>query len=365
VKASARGRPPRLRAITLVAVAAAAISGLLIGAMISGVDPDRFDGRRPYARLYDGDRTQLEAFLVTGDAQAYATLAQDPLLTHPENVDPPAEYSYRAQRAVWGYLAWAASIGQPDLAGWALVALAIVASGVAAAVIGALAVQRGCSPWWGLVVIAAGVQALAELAPEIFATALVGLAVMQLRDRRHLAIGLLCVAALTRESMLVAVGAVGLYELVVTTGSFRERVRSTLPFALPFAAYLTWTAVLYERLGTWAWTRGENRLVAPFSGIVKILETGHLRTLTGPAIAVALCATAWAFARRDVLTWIATAFLGYATMFSADVWLRGGYQRTLVPLFVFGTVAVVGGWRARSRTLVDAAPAPSRATVAA
>ena len=41
---------------------------------------------------------------MTGDAQAFAALAQDPTLAHPEHVDPPAECAYRAQRPAVGLL---------------------------------------------------------------------------------------------------------------------------------------------------------------------------------------------------------------------------------------------------------------------
>ena len=350
-------------AVVLVGVVAAAISAVLIGGMISGADPRCCGGKHPYVRLYDKERTQLEAFLVTGDAQAFAALAQDPTLAHPEHVNPPAEYPYRAQRPVWGYLAWATSLGQPDLAGWALVALSVIAAGALAVVAAALAQQRGCSPWWGLVAVAAGVQTLSELTPELLGAALLGGAVLCLRERRMLAIALLCAAALTRESMLVGAAAIGLFEIVTTTGSVRDRVRAALPFTLPLVAYLGWTAVLHQRLGSWPWERSNDRLVAPFSGLADAWSIHGAQVASGFVLAVVLCVGAWFLARRDVLTWVATAYLAFALTFSADVWLRGGYTRTLVPLFVFGLLAVVGGWRARSAATAAAGTAPATMSV--
>jgi hypothetical protein len=345
-----------------VALAAAAISAVLLAGMITGVDPDSFEGRRPYVHLYDTDRNQLEAFLVTGDAQAFAALAQDPTLAHPERFDPPAEFSYRAQRPVWGHLAWVSSFGRPDLAGWALVVLSVLAAGALAAVTAALAARRGCSPWWGLLAVGAGLQTLSELTPELLAAALLGAALLCGRDRRTLAIALLCVAALTRESMLVGVAAWALWELVHTDGRARLRAQAVLPFAIPFVAYLGWTAFLHQRLGMWPWERTTDRLVAPLSGIADAWWSNGVGPIIGFVLGVALCTAAWALARRDVLTWIATAYLAFAVTFSADVWLRGGYQRTLVPLFVFGTVAVIGGVHARVRAR-DARPTVQRLRV--
>jgi hypothetical protein len=343
----------------LVGVVAAAISAVLVGGMITAANPSCCEGEHPYVRLYDKHRDQLEAFLVTGDAQAFAALAQDPTLAHPEHVNPPVEYAYRAQRPVWGYLAWATSLGQPGLAGWALVALSIAAAGTLASVTALLARRRGCSPWWGLVAVLAGTQTLSELTPELLAAALLGAAVLCLRDRRGLAIGLLCVAALTRESMLVGAAAIGVHELVTAAGPLRDRVRATVPFGLPLVAYLGWAAVLQLRLGAWPWERSNDRLVAPFSGLADAWSTHGPQVLAGFVLAVALCAGTWLLARRDVLTWVATAYLAFAVTFSADVWLRGGFQRTLVPLFVFGVVALVGG----VHTLRAAAPRPQRLRV--
>ena len=348
------------RGILVVAVAVAAISAVLVAGMISGANPHCCDGQHPYVRLYDKERTQLEAFLVTGDAQAFAALAQDPTLAHPEHVDPPAEYAYRAQRPVWGYLAWITSLGQPDLAGWALVVLSVLGAAALAAVTAALAQRRGCSPWWGLLVVVAGLQTLSELTPELLAAALFGGALLCRRDRRPFAIGLLCLAALTRESMLIGVAAWALFELVHTGGRAPQRLRAVLPFAIPFVTYLAWTAILHARLGMWPWDRTGDRLVAPLSGIAGAWSSGSTQPISGFVLGVGLCAAAWVLARRDVLTWVATGYLAFAVTFSADVWERGGYLRTLVPLFVFGTVAVAGGWRARARAT---RPSPQRVRV--
>ena len=333
----------------MVGLVASAISAVLIAGMITGYDASCCVDRHPYVRLYDGDRTQLEAFLVTGDAQAFAALAQDPMLAHPEHIDPPEEYAYRAQRPVWGYLGWATSLGQPQLAGWALVALSIVAAGALASAVAALSMRRGAAPWWGMVALVAGFQPLQELTPELLAAALVGGALLCGRERRVPYVGFLTVAALTRESMLVAVAMLAAYEVVQAAGPLAPRVRAVLPLAIPFAAYAGWAIVLQQRLGGWPWQRSDDRLVAPFTGIVEAWTDGATGATIGFVVACVLCGGAWALARRDVLTWIASGYLLFATTFSADVWLRGGFERSLVPLYVFGTIAVVGGLHARRR----------------
>jgi hypothetical protein len=348
---TARSRRSSLCVALVVGLAASAISAVLVLGMVNAANPNCCPGQHPYMRLYDHDRSRLEAFLVTGDAQAFAGLAQDPTLARPENIDPPAEYAYRAQRPTWSYLAWAGSLGQPALAGWALVLLEIASAGLLAAVVGLLCARRGASPWIGLIVVVAGLQSLSELTPELLATALVGLALLCTRERRAVAIALLCAAALTRESMLIAVAMWALYELV-RGRSLADRVRTCWAFALPFVTYALWAAVVHQRLGNWPWSQNKERLVAPLTGII---DAAHQNgALVGFFVAVTLCVVAWVVAKHDVLTWIAAGYLTFAIMFSADVWLRGGYQRTLVPLFVFATAAVAGGLERRRRHHGDA-----------
>src|SRR6185295_4483929 len=110
--------------------------------------------------------------LVTGDGQAFAALAQDPLLERPGVIKAEGEYSYRAQRPLWGYLAWMASLGHADLTGWALAALTILSCGLACGAAASLLAERGASPWWALLVIIPAQETLSTLTPELLAFAL-------------------------------------------------------------------------------------------------------------------------------------------------------------------------------------------------
>jgi hypothetical protein len=48
-----------------------------------------------------------------------------------------------------------------------------------------------------------------------------------------------------------------------------------------------------------------------------------------------------------VLTWITATFGLFGLLLGPDVWLtNAGFQRALLPMFVFGPVAVLGGLRA-------------------
>jgi hypothetical protein len=341
----------RGRAVIAVGVAGAIIASLFVFSLELAANPNCCQGHHPYVRLYDHPRSQLEAFLVTGDAQAFAALAQDPLLSRPEVIAATGEYAYRAQRPLWGYLAWVTSLAQPGLTGWALVLLAVLACGAACAIAGALLDARGASPWWALVVLAAGLQSLSELTPELLAFALLAAAVFLLERSRKTrwAFAFLCLAVLARESMLVGVGALALWELGHVYGGVRARTRAVAPFALPFLTYMAWAAILRARLGSWPTGRSEGRLELPFIGLLQSIGSkGSSGLAVGVLVAIALCISSLALASRDRLTWIALAFAAFATTFSQEVWIHAGYSRSLVPLYVFGTIATVGGYRVRA-----------------
>jgi len=66
------------------------------------------------------------------------------------------------------------------------------------------------------------------------------------------------------------------------------------------------------------------------------------------ALAGAVCVVAARVAPRDVLTWVAVAYLGFAALLGENVWVtNSGFTRTLLPLYAVGLVAVLGGLRAR------------------
>ncbi len=122
------GTVPSLRVRQVVAVAV--VGGCLAAAVVVGyVDsqPSPCCGNeRPYVALYHGPLSRIEAVLARGDGQSFAALAQDPLLLRPSVIRAPGKYAYRAQRPLWGYLAWAGSAGQAELTGWVLAVLTVL-----------------------------------------------------------------------------------------------------------------------------------------------------------------------------------------------------------------------------------------------
>jgi hypothetical protein len=224
--------------------------------------------------------------------------------------------------------------------------LTVASAGFAAAVAGALLVERGRSPWWGLIVLLVGFESVVELTPELLAFALVGFGVMRwLRGGRVDAVVLFSAAALCRESMLLAVAALGAWQFLRLTGGTTARLRRLWPLAIPFATYGGWVIVVRARVGSWPVAHSRDRLGWPVVGLARAFGRMQRPELHAVwlALAAVIVVAAVLVARSDPLTWITVAFALFALLLGPAVWLiHLAYTRTLLPLYVFGAIAVLG-----------------------
>ncbi len=330
-----------------------AVAGLVVvGVRIAEQPSPCCRGGDPYISLYRGRISAVDAVLAEGDGQAFGAIAQDPLLQRPAVIGSRSEYAYRAQRPLWAYGAWALSGGQPGLVGWALALLTVVSCGAATGVVALLLRERGAPVWWALAVPLVGVQALQGLTPELAALALLGGGILLWeRHRPAAAAAALCLAALTRESMLVGVAALVVWELAHRGDQGgRAGRRRLLPLGAPFAVYATWVAILRIQIGALPFGVANSRLTFPGVGLTHAMATvSDPLSLGVRAVAiVALCAAALLVARDDVLTGIAVAFLGFASLLGPAVWgTQASDVRTLLPLYLFTIAAVAGGLHTR------------------
>lgn len=256
---------------------------------------------------------RLNIMLAQGDGQAFAALATDPSLSRPEQfagqtADTPVGYeaAYRAQRPLLGYLAWATSLGRPDLVNWALVLWSVVGSAAAVAGVAQLLRVRGARrPELALLVLVlpGSIIATSWLGPEMLG---VGLAfgAWALVDRRlGLAVAMLCLAVLVKESFLLVPACLGLQALL------RRDLRRAVLLGIPFAVFGAWLVVVHWRFGAWPSDASQGRLGWPLVGLV---EQSSEMSLGGLAIAVAnllIIVVAWRY-RRDPLAWlVATSVL--------------------------------------------------------
>jgi hypothetical protein len=288
------------------------------------------------------------------DGQFYAELAADPLLLRPETARALDNAAYRATRVALPLSAWALALGHGRLA----VVLYQVMCWVLA-IAGVYAVARwledeGRSPLRAapLAVSAGVVASLLRSLPDAAAAGLLVLGVW-LGGRRHrLAVPVLSVAALARETSLAAAVA-----LAAAEARARRPVRALAYVLVPaglLAAWLLWVA---HRTAPWA--QGSN-FGLPLAWVAPKLAAGvNVREAFGlVAVAASLAAPAALAGRARNLGGLELAFLAYAAM----AWLLGyavyedswAYGRALVALpFLAAPLAEREGpgWR---RTLLRA-----------
>lgn len=89
------------------------------------------EGDVSYAPAYRFPSNRLQVLYNTHDGQAFASLAMDPSLARPEVWSGGnADFAYRAGRPVIGWLAWAMSLGRPDLVQWILAVISVASAGL-------------------------------------------------------------------------------------------------------------------------------------------------------------------------------------------------------------------------------------------
>jgi hypothetical protein len=197
--------------------------------------------------------------------------------------DVPA---YRYQRILYPLLAWVLALGQPEAVGWTLVVLNVAALAGGTYFTEQLLAARGVSRWYALVYglyggLVAGLR-LDLTEPLAYGLVQAGLWVwedcrLQIADCRFqvvgrnslLATGLFALAALAKETALIAVAGLLLY--LALEHRWREAVKLGLGTGLPFAA---WQCVLWVWMGSPGVGAGGAMATSfewlPFAGLLRV-----------------------------------------------------------------------------------------------
>jgi hypothetical protein len=319
----------------LVTVAAATVLGLEVRQISAQGPPDQ--GPR-VSNVFVPTHGSAEVLVGQMDGQAFAQIAADPLMRH-----PVADYygdrdaaAYRAARPLLGWAGWAAAAGgKGETIAWAMLAVTAVSIGALAFVVSLMVVAGGGPAAAGLLVLALpGVLAdlrypgLSE--PLAFSLALGGLLCWR-RDRRAVAVLLLCLAALARETTILFAAALALDLL------WRRRpIREALPLALPVVTYGAWCLVVLARVGQLP--SGSTQLGLPLVGLL------HAVPRWGPAewlSALALLVGAVVIARRGRADdrWLLGVHLGFASLMTPIVWTWWwAFSRLTLPVILLAGV---------------------------
>lgn len=323
-----------------VTIVALVLGATVVSANVAGLDTSALGPGVPYVRLYDPPSHRLEIVVNQGDGQAFAALAQDPLLRRPQvfRAGVP-EAAYRAQRPLLGWLAWGLSGGQGSAVPLVLVLLSVVGFAALGGVVAWLLRRRGLPPVWAFLVLVTpgALVTLDWTGPECLGTAVaLGGVALWGADRRGWALLALVAAGLFRESLLLVPLALGAHAIVVDG----HRWRSVVALAVPLATYAAWVGVVWLHLDALPSDAGRGRLAMPFTGLLHELPGWRPSDLV--VACLLLVAGGWAawIGRRDPYGWTAGAFVVAAAFFGPEVWARvEDFARVLVP--VAATAVVV------------------------
>jgi len=218
------------------------------------------------------------------DGQFFYRLALNPLnfshIAYGIRVDQP----YRYMRIGYPWLTWLVSFGQHVLVPVMLVVINVVAIGVMGYLGGVFARQGGRHALAGLVLPAyfGLITSVSRDTAEPLAAACLLAGLLAIRARRPLLAGLLLAyGALTRESVMIAVAAVAVVEVIgVIRGRRSVRPgRDDLAWAIPAAAFVAWQVVVKLAVGRFPiLVDGGQNTGTPFITPLKALEhnLGHI-----------------------------------------------------------------------------------------
>lgn len=318
-----------LRPWTVVLLVALAYVGLTLARY--GGDPLAF--ALVGTRYSQGDPQGTQGY----DGQFAYYIARDPAGGW-RFCDAPA---YRYQRILYPLLAWALALGWPEVVPWTLIALNVAALAGGTYFTERLLAARGVSRWYALAYglyggLVAGLR-LDLVEPLAYGLVQAGLWAWDFpalppdvssggswseKSRRSVAMALLAVAALAKETALLA--AAGLLLYLALERCWREAVGLGLAVGLPFAA---WQGVLWAWLGRPGVGAGGAMATPfewlPFAGLLRVATVSWpafwlLLAIEGPLFVLP---TVWALivSVRDLLRgrwhpWVAVLLVQAAVL---------------------------------------------------
>jgi hypothetical protein len=335
---------PRVVAIPwLPLLLAAVVVVVAVVLSLASTAPEIDAERAPFVVGLDEPGSRAEERLVRGDGQFFWMLSQDPTLSRTDgDRRGPAEYAYRAQRPLLGYLAWFGSLGVSGWAAWALYAWSAVGALVLVAGVAAFATVAGrrADPAHFAVLLPGSITVLFWTGPEALAAGLAVLAVARgVRSGRAdaLTCALLAAACLGRETtVLVAAG------LALHLWARRRRADAVTAVVVPSMVLAAWYVVVRVRVGFWPWEAGEGRLALPGAGMADV--AGDWAALdwvlvAGSFLLVSLAVVRALRERNLDVVWLLVPLTAFATMMGSEVWTRWqDWSRPLLPLMAMGLV---------------------------
>jgi hypothetical protein len=297
---------------------------------------------RPFAALYDPPSRPLELVMNSGDGQAFAAIGRDPLLGDPDVFwEGPEEAAYRAQRPLFGWLAFASAGGQKERVPEALVAWTVIGVGLLVGAVARTLQRSGRITWLAMYLIGApGVLAvLRTVGPEPLGCGLAVLAIARWKTHRWQAVACFTLAVLCRETLLLVPLVLAVHGLVS-----ERRLRPQLPLLVPPAVLAAWIGFMRLRTGAWPTEASDGRVGMGFSGLVEAADALDPSDIAALLLFAAIAVAVVVRARTTVAGGIVLAHVLLASVLGEAVWLRwNDFGRVLLPLVVFGLLALAPG----------------------
>jgi hypothetical protein len=301
----------------------------------------------PFTTVFFPPETRAEVLVNKRDGPAFAQLATDLTLDHPEAFDdylagstPEQELAYRAGRPLVAWLTALLSFGgQRSLLAPALIVVTMAGLGGVAAATALLARRFGRDPsrsWVVLLVpgLLVNVFAPGGCEPLALALVLLGWAAWGHEKKAALPIFLWCLAVLARETSLVVPVALA----VATPGPFRRRVAAVLA---PAATYGVWLLFVRWRTGFFPGNAGGGRVSSLFRGLTDQVATWAISDWAAFVGIIVLGALAWRLPSNGVRVIVALHVVA-ASALGPLVWEQAlDFSRVFVVVETLGLIAVL------------------------
>lgn len=350
------------RRVVVVVGLAMAVSAILSFAWFNQDWPVPAGGGRPsgvlISRIYDPPTRPLERAMNEGDGQIFALQASDPLIRRTDlfGSEVPGHHAYRWERPLYGYLGWAFSLGSSDRVPEGLVVLSICSAALLAGVVAReIESRRGRAVLALLVVMSPGVVTnLWLIGPESLGAALVLLGARRWGLRTGSgwdAVALLGLAALCRETMLLAPAALAIHAQLRRSqdgGRWWVPRRDALRMSVACVPLLTWIGFLRLHIGVFPEPSNETLIsVVPFRGLVSAIDSWSTMDMLAAMVVLIPTIVLLLRLRRfpdDHLRPIAWAFAGFAPFVGVTMWSDDAkIGRLLLPLTAIAVVHL-GQW---------------------
>lgn len=257
------------------------------------------------------------------DGQYFFVTATDPLLSNPQiHLEATDRPTYRSQRMLFPLVASGFGVLDGWAVAWGLLVLSVLTFGFGTYATALVAEGMGGSAWWGLA-FGLNLGVVSELlvgGGGHFALAFgMGAVAAVQRSRFGWSVGLLALAALSREATLLLAAGVALW-----LWRLGRRRLAALHMAIPGVFVAGWAVYVREHLGSTPAGAEVEEFGLPFKGLIeaaRLWPTDGLNLAAGLVVVVLTTMFVVRMIRQPWLVgWAAFGFVPVAILFTRQVW---------------------------------------------